>query len=170
VKRRGKSAHNVKGLEPPLQTHLDSGKEVKWGRSRQHCSESIRAPTHSRDCDRTSLESVHSAGADADKGKKKGHQPSGPFTNSPQFDARRECVVSVRMSGDVAYGREMAGRPDKRRVIWASDNFRRARAERRLSTTRHHIQVMRTDQQLTHMWPSGPADRPPGKFMKQRLS
>ena len=27
----------------------------------------------------------------------------GPLTNSPrQFDARRECLVSVRMSGDVA--------------------------------------------------------------------
>jgi len=39
------------------------------------------------------------------------HTPRGPFTNSPQFDARRECLVSVRMSGDV----EVRKRDSRRR-------------------------------------------------------
>jgi len=55
------------------------------------------------------LRNPSTACEDADKRKKREHRPSGPFTNSPQFDARRECLVSVRMSGDVAYGREIAG-------------------------------------------------------------
>lgn len=50
--------------------------------------------------------------------------------------------------------------PDKRRVIAASDNFRRAHDWAQIIYHSSQTQVMPARQQLTRMWPSGPADSP----------
>ena len=150
MERTKQTEHDVKGLKPPLQIHLDSGDEVNWGRSRQHCSESNHAPTDSRNCGRASQESVHGL-----RRRRQEKEERAPTERSiHEFAAiRRTTGMSCFCSDEWWRGvRKRDSRRDKRRAIPASDNFRRAHAKRRLSATRRHIQAMRADQQLTHIW------------------